>query len=186
MNKNQIMIIEVSDQYVNYMTSFFNNTMLCSKEKTRKHRRKYIGVILKINNYNYFAPLSSPKASDYQSNGDIKKSTISVLRMTKFYKNKLILLGTIKLNNMFPVPDSEIDYYDANHESDQKYKTLIMDELKWIKNHSTLIYKRARILYEYKCNENNIIDETNIKFLNSIISFKKAEEKCKEYSNNAA
>ena len=186
MDKKQIMIMEVSDQYINYMMRFFNNTMLCNKEKTRKHSRKYKGIILTINNYNYFAPLSSPKASDYKPNGEIKKSTISVLRITKIFKNKLILLGTIKLNNMIPVPDSEINYYDANEESDQKYKNLIMDELVWINKNTILIYKRAHILYEYKSKEKDIINETSVKFFNSIMPFKEAEEKCEEYSHIAA
>ncbi len=186
MNLQKIIIIEVSDQYINYMMNFFKNTMLSNKEKTRVHPRKYIGVILKVNNFNYFAPLSSPKPSDYNSNGSIKKSTYSILRITKTSKNKLVLIGTIKLNNMIPVPLSEINYYNTAEESDVKYKSLIFDELKWIKKNTDLIYKKAKYLYTIKINESTIINGNNMKFLKSIMPFKEAEEKCEEYSHIAA
>ena len=45
--------------------------------------RKYLGVVLKINDFEYFAPLSSPKATDYiykKGIKYIKKNTIPIIR----------------------------------------------------------------------------------------------------------
>ncbi len=120
-------LIEVTDQYINYMKKFFHITMLDNKAKKRNHGRKYIGIIISINNINYFAPLSSPKKSDYDNLGNIRKSSSIILKMVKNYSKKPQLLGTIKLNNMIPVPDSEIILYDLNNEKDKKYKNLIID-----------------------------------------------------------
>lgn len=129
----RIKIVEVSDKYINYMKNYFYETMMDNKTNYRKHSRKYIGVVLKINNYNYFAPLSSPKKSDYLNNGNIRKSSTIVLRMVE---NKLdgsnVLLGSIKLNNMLPVPDTEINVYDLDNEIDINYKNLVFNELLWI------------------------------------------------------
>ena len=100
--------------------------MLDNKENSRKNTRKYLGIIISINGINYFAPLSSPKKSDYDLNGEIKKSSSIILRMVKDYSSKPQLLGTIKLNNMIPIPDSEIIYYDLSKETNIKYKNLVI------------------------------------------------------------
>ena len=68
-------LIEVSDRYVNYLKQFFYSTMLDNKEERRKHGRKYLGIIISINSINYFAPLSSPKQSDFDKYGNIRKSS---------------------------------------------------------------------------------------------------------------
>ena len=63
-------IYEIKDNYVEYLriTKGFNK-VYDPKILVRSHERKYIGIVLKINNYNYFAPFSSPKKSDYNMQG---------------------------------------------------------------------------------------------------------------------
>lgn len=78
-----IKIVEVSDVYINYMKQFFLKTMMDNKIDARIHSRKYIGIVLNIDKYRYFAPLSSPKKSDYSRNGNIRKSSPIVLRMVE-------------------------------------------------------------------------------------------------------
>ena len=89
------------------------------------------------------------------------------------------LLGTIKLNNMIPVPSTEIINYNLNLEKDKKYKNLVINELRWIQKNTSKITKAAQNVYNIKMNENKNINSKNERFLNSIISFKEAEEKCK-------
>lgn len=171
-------LIEISDEYIEYMKKFFEN-ILDNKMNSRKHGRKYLGVIMNINNQDYFAPLSSPKKSDYNTDGSIKNSTIIVLRMITKKNSKEHLLGTIKLNNMIPVPSTEIINYNLNLEKDKKYKNLVINELRWIQKNTSKITKAAQNVYNIKMNENKNINSKNERFLNSIISFKEAEEKCK-------
>jgi len=174
-------IIEVSDDYINYMKSFYSSTMMDNKEGKRKHGRKYIGVVFEINGFKYFAPMSSPKPSDYLGDGTIRKSSRTVLRIIDTITTTPKLLGTLKINNMLPIPDSEIIEYDIASEPDLKYKDLVSDELIWIQRNTTRILAAAKLLYSIKTNEKNNINDGNIKFYQSIMPFKDAEEKCLAY-----
>lgn len=94
----------VSDEYIRYLR--VDNQIIHvfdNKEGYRTHDRKYVGVVISINDYQYFAPLSSPKNSDY-INGQIRHSNKSIMRMTKNESGNPVLLGTLKLLNMIPVP----------------------------------------------------------------------------------
>lgn len=93
-------LFEVTDAYINYMKQWFYKTMMDNKENFRRHSRKYLGIVLEINDYKYFAPLSSPKPSDYLEDGSIRKSSSVILRMVKDYNTFPQLLGTIKLNKL--------------------------------------------------------------------------------------
>lgn len=171
-------LFEVTDAYINYMKQWFYKTMMDNKENFRRHSRKYLGIVLEINGYKYFAPLSSPKPSDYLEDGSIRKSSSIILRMVKDYNTFPQLLGTIKLNNMLPVPESEIHLYDLENEVDIKYKNLVIDELEWVQHNTSKILEGAKRIYNSKINDATSRNEKNAKFLDSIMPFKDAEEKC--------
>lgn len=84
---------------------------------------------------------------------------------------------------MLPVLKSEVELYDINSESDEKYKQIILDEIRWIKRNYNIIVKNAKKLYDLKNNESAIINEKNKKFFNSILNFKEAEEICLKYNS---
>ncbi len=148
-----IRIVEINEEYVNYLKKFFFSTMLDNKVNVRKRSRKYVGILIHISDYNYFAPLSSPKLSDYNSDETIKKSTIIVFRMIDKSKGNTRLLVLIKLNNMIPVPDESILEYDVDKELDLTYKALVQDELTCIQRNTTRIQQAAKRLYYLKINE---------------------------------
>ena len=54
----------VTDEYINYLRQF-DNKVYDNKEDKRKVMRKYLGIVLTINEMNYYIPMSSPKKSDY-------------------------------------------------------------------------------------------------------------------------
>lgn len=174
-------IVEINDKYINYLKMYFSDYLLDNKEDKRYHNRKYIGVVFKIGNLNYFAPLSSPKKSDYNSDGTIKKSTLALIRISYNYNKRLELLGKIKLNCMIPVPNNEIINYNINNENNKKYKDLIINELLWLQRNETLVIESAEKLYKLKCNEEEYINDKNYKFYKSIIPFKDVEKLYKEY-----
>lgn len=173
-------IVEISDEYINYMKQFFMATMMDNKVESRKYSRKYVGVVLEVNDLKYFVPMSSPKVSDYNLDGTIRASSTIILRMVKKSKHPL-LLGTLKLNNMIPVPESEIIEYDLNNEPDAIYKNLVADELIWIQRNTMRIINAANLIYQIKLHESNNINERNKKFYKSIMPFKDAEEKSLKY-----
>lgn len=82
---------------------------------------------------------------------------------------------------MLPVPDSEVNEYDLNNETDLKYKSLILNEIVWIEKNTNFIVKSAKQLYDLKIHETENINESNKLFYSSIIPFKDAEKKFLEF-----
>ena len=89
MKKEKLYFYEVSDKYIEYL-SRYDKRIMYSKVETRKFKRKYIGILLRINEVNYIAPLSS-----YKEKHDNMKDEIDFIKIG----NKAV----INLNNMFPV-----------------------------------------------------------------------------------
>ena len=175
----ELKLYEISEKYINYLKNE-EPLVFSAKEDNRNHTRKYLGVVYTINNYNYYIPLSSPKDTDYQIiNGKrtIRKSIIPIMRIT--HKNTddiLELKGTLKLNNMIPVPKSELSLYDAEHEHDTFYKSLIQKELLFIRKNQHKIIQNAKVLYKQK-KENS----PSIGYLKSTVDFSLLEKKHDEF-----
>ncbi len=125
-DKLKLYVIDIN--YIKYLQQFDKQVLFGDSEHYIKER-KYLGVVLKIDNYEYFAPLSPPKESDYfykQREKLIRKSSMTIIRLVS---DKGVLLGKIKLNNMIPVPKECLTLYDLDNEPDTKYKDLVTDEL---------------------------------------------------------
>ena len=76
-------LYSISDEYVEWLREDFPN-VYSNKVNTSTHTRKYLGVVLHIDRYNYYIPMSSPKNSDYQIAGKdkvIRKSIIPIIRI---------------------------------------------------------------------------------------------------------
>ena len=168
-------IIDVDDKYVEWLRETFPS-VLDPKLFKRRHSRKYVGIIFQISEFNYFAPFSSPKKKDYTKDGLIKKNSIFSLYMVKDGTDgRKILLGTIKLTNMIPVPDEYIRSYDVENEIDKAYKRLVLDEIKWIQKNQDTIIKKAKTIYYFKKNEEKNCNASNLKIYNSILPFELIE-----------
>ena len=87
-----------------------------------------------------------------------------------------VLLGTIKLINMIPVPMKYVDGYSIDNEPDSCYKDLVSDEFKWISENQGLITKKAKQLYNFKNNEHKLRNEENGKVYDAILPFKDIEK----------
>ncbi len=171
----KLKLYTVDDKYIDYLIKFDDNIMYRSGANY-KQKRKYVGVVLGINGYKYFAPLSSPKNSDYfYKNGDkfIRKSIIPLVRLVT---SDGILLSKVKLDSMIPVPDECLTLYDYDNEPDTKYQSLIAKEIICLRKSRELILKNARILYNQKTKH-----YPNIGYLGSTVDFKKLEIACDKY-----
>ena len=101
-------LYSVSDKYIKYLRQF-ENKIYDNKEEIRTHERKYLGIVLTVNGFNYYIPMSSPKKSDYLDfeKKIIRKDTKTIIRIHeggRFY-------GTLKISNMIPVPITELEPY---------------------------------------------------------------------------
>lgn len=114
-----------------------------------KNRIKpYIGIILVLNDYKYYVPVSSVKSKHYKM-----KDSIDLYKIE--YKEKI--LGVLNINNMIPIKDEyvkelkyrEIEKYRNfnSNEEKQKYISLLETELKIINKRTKEITENARKLY---------------------------------------
>ena len=104
-----------------------SNAPLFFRKTTRVHTRKYVGIVLRLENYHYYIPMSSPKETDYQIAGVnkvIKKSIVPIIRIVvKNSKGQRELKETLRISHMIPVPPSELLLYDINAKLLYKQKT---------------------------------------------------------------
>lgn len=141
----------VSDRYIEYLRKF-DYRIYDNKKKQRTHERKYVGVVITINDFNYYIPMSSPKKSDYIDfeNKIIRKDTKTIIRM----HDKKRLYGTLRISNIIPVPLFEL-----------KYKDVILSELRYIKSNSKKIIKYANLIYNQK------IKNVDAEYLKNTVNF---------------
>ena len=163
-------LYSISDDYIEYLRKVFPR-VYSNKIANRKHTRKYLGVVVKLNDFNYYIPLSSPKdAHDYITlNGKkvIRKDSIIVIRMVV----KGTLKGTLQIGTMIPVPNKALIQYNLQDEQDISYKELVQDEIIFIRKNTNRIIKTAKLLYSKKTkgtHKNPVIDK--------VLDFKSIEE----------
>lgn len=100
----------------------------------KKVRRPFVGIIFKVKNIMYFAPLSSPKAKHLNMNDKID--------FLKINKGKL---GAINFNNMVPVLENNINKIELNYLN--KYDRLLIQQINWLNLHREKIYQKSSDLY---------------------------------------
>ena len=168
-------LYSISDEYIKYLRKF-ESKVYDNKEELRTYKRKYLGIVLTINGFNYYIPMSSPKKSDYvdYENKIIRHDTKTIIRV----QNSGRLYGTLRISNMIPVPITELEPYILADEKDPKYKQVILGELRYIDSNSDKIIKYAKIVYNQK-----IKKIENIGYIKNTVDFKLLEEKCKEYNS---
>ena len=133
---DNIKFYEVSEDYVDYLVPHAPH-LFRNKKQGQQNSRKYIGVVLHINEMNYFAPLSSFKDKHHKMN-----ETLDLIKIKNY--------SVINLNNMFPVPEDCYFYVDISKECNLKYKSLLLAEYRFIKSIQNKIRKNATILYNLK------------------------------------
>ena len=166
-------LYSVSDKYINYLRQF-DDKIYDNKEEIRTHERKYLGVVLNVNGFNYYIPMSSPKKTDYINIDKkvIRKDTKTIIRLHEGGR----LYGTLRISNMIPVPITELEPYIISSENDLKYKELILGELRYINNNSNKIIKYAKIVYDQK------VKNIDIDYIKNTVNFRLLEEKLKEWN----
>ena len=153
---------EVDGEYIKYLR--VNGDQKIPNIEYEKHKKFFCGIVLTINNFNYFAPVSSYN----------KKVHTSFLIMDKDRETKeLKAISSLRFSFMFPCPIEYLSQKDFSKE-DEKYKILLRKELHYCNTNREKIKKMANEVYRLGLNEKN-----RQKF--NICDFKKLEEKCLEY-----
>lgn len=155
-------IYYISENYINYLRQFDSNVAY-NKNTTRP----YIGIVYTYNNYNYFAPLASPKPKHI----DINPKSFDI------FKIKEGELGVVNINNMIPTPIEELTEVLPTVK-DKKYKKMLEGQLTFLNNHKAELLKKINLfqnMYRKGHLSKNILDRC--------CNFLLLEEKFKEYNN---
>lgn len=111
--------------------------MFRNAKSGQKHTRKYIGVVLRVGSFDYFAPLSSFKEKHRRM-----KDGLDFIKVKDY--------AVINLNNMFPVPPDCCHRVDFSAEPDRRYRDLLQAEYRAVKPLQDKIRKNAANLYKHK------------------------------------
>lgn len=159
---DNIKLYEIDEKYIDYLLPMAPH-LFQNKKPGQQNTRKYIGVILIVNGFEYFAPLSSFKEKHKRM-----QESLDFLKIKHY--------SVINLNNMFPVPKGVYTYVDIAKERNPKYKALLLNEYRYIKSVQEKIRKNAVTLYKHKNKEGNataLAQRCN--------DFKQLEKACEQY-----
>ena len=158
----RLRIYEVKTEYVDYLSQNHDHLYY---DKAGKNKRKYIGIVMEINGYKYFAPLSSFKDKHKRI-----KEGVDFIKIKDY--------AVININNMIPVPDGVFYSPDINAEKDLHYRYLLQAESREINRQKNRILKNAQIVYTHKKKYGKstlLAKRTN--------DFEKLEKLCKKYKS---
>jgi len=156
----KIYLCVINDDYIDYLHNIDNKVL-----ENKINRRKYVGILFEIDDKKYYAPLASPKPK----HKNIKNTAPDIVKIDGGK------LGVINLNNMIPVPDSEVNIIDIEGIADEKYKNLLRDQAKFISLHKKEIIKKAERLYKI------VISGKQPELNQRCCNYKLLELKCIEY-----
>lgn len=128
----------IDPSYYQYLSKIDNKIAQSNK---RKGRRPFVGVIIRIEEVAFFAPLTSPKVKHKKM-----KNTVD------FHKMDGGNLGAINFNNMIPIPEEcavkiDLKILLTDMEEDKKYKLLMQNQKDWCNLHKETLQKKGEKLY---------------------------------------
>ena len=160
-------IVIVNSDYCDYLRRYDNKV---AYNKNEKELRPFIGILFKIDTYEYFAPLSSPKPKH--------KSMKNTLDFLKIKKGEL---GAVNFNNMIPVNPTNYALIDLDKKSltvnELKYQKLLKEQLAWLNANYNQVKNKSFKLYQLY-NDGRLPQNIRLRCCN----FKLLEEKCAEYN----
>ena len=160
----------ISGKYYSYLRAFDNRIPNTENEKSN---RPFIGIVLDINNYKYYAPLTSPK-----------KKHLKMKNQIDFLKINNGLWGAINFNNMIPVLKNDINeinlkILENDIKSEKEYKNLLINQLRWCNSNNKKIIANAEKLHNF------VFSKSENKSLRSrCCNFPVLEEACNNYKIN--
>ena len=155
----------VNEDYIDYLSQFDSHVSWNKEQK-----RLYVGIVLRVENYLYFAPLYS-----YKVGYDKYKDNPSFIRVQD-RKGKNVSI--IRFSEMLQVPEVAIQLLDFNSRG-EKYRDLLQAESNFINDNKNVIYLKAKKIYK------NVV-HIKVPFFSSIsCDFELLEQKLKEYVGDA-
>lgn len=152
---------EVDADYINYLSKIDSRVPLVDYSATSSHDKFLCGIVLTINEHDYFAPISSFTK---------QQRTNILIRNTQDR-----VLASIRLSFMIPIPSGVATLKDINAEQSQSYKFLLYNELRFCNKNADYIRQRAKIIYDAVTVKKNPFMQKNC------CDFKALESACNQY-----
>ncbi|MCI9063581.1 MAG: type III toxin-antitoxin system ToxN/AbiQ family toxin [Clostridia bacterium] len=173
MKNNKLKWYIANKDYVKYLKEYDNKVEDIDYGSKLK---PYIGIIIEINKFNYYVPISSVKEKHYNIKEDM--DFIKIMKDDK-------ILGVLNLNNMIPISNRNVSlleyrdiekYRDFSSEKEKNlYVSFLNFELRLINQKAEKIRKSALKLYREKSNN------PSSKISKRCCDFKLLEEKSELY-----
>lgn len=154
-------LYRIRDEYYELLHKHDSKVLYNKNEK-----RPYVGVVLKINHFNYYIPLSSPKPKHK-----------SMKNNKDFIKLDGGKLGALNINCMIPVDTKNLIKFDINKE-EPRYRDLLRNQLDVLKSLKDTIIKNSQYIYSI---HNMKADDLTIyqkNILKRCCNFKQLEHVC--------
>ena len=169
--KDKLYFITLTSNYLKYLGIYENKVSL-------KANRPFIGIVFKVNNKEYFAPLSSPKEKHKGMKTNID-----------FFKIDKGNLGIINFNNMIPVINNDICRNKLDLEmlskslntDDIKYFRLLKNQLEYCEKNKNIILAKAEKIYNIFTKNLEKLSESQKKMYRRVNNFKVLEHASKEF-----
>lgn len=169
--KDKLYFITLTSNYLKYLGIYENKVSL-------KANRPFIGIVFKVNNKEYFAPLSSPKEKHKRMKTNID-----------FFKIDKGNLGIINFNNMIPVINNDICRNKLDLEmlskslntDDIKYFRLLKNQLEYCEKNKNIILAKAEKIYDIFTKNLDKLSESQKKMYRRVNNFKVLEHASKEF-----
>ena len=159
-------VYRIKDEYISYLRSKEQQIL-----KNKNGKRPYVGVILMINNFNYYVPLSSPKP---------KHKTMK--NSKDFHKIAGGTYGAINFNKIIPVPNECIISFRFENEENKEYRSLLQNQYKVISTLEEIIKKKSEMIYKLFHTNDEDLTSADLKIKYRCCDFDLLEQMCKEYN----
>jgi protein AbiQ len=134
-----------------------------SQPSEYNERRPYLGIAIKINKYNYFAPLEHPRP-----NHKNLKSNVHI------FKIKNGDYGLVAFNNMIPIDKNQLINFDFKNEN-VIYREILENQFRYCDDNKEKIFQQAVNTYD------KVVNKKQEFFIKVCCDFKKLEDLCENY-----
>ena len=165
-------IYHVQQEYIRYLRQFDKKVTII---KDTGNARPYVGIVFQINGLNYFAPFSSPEKDDDGNLIVEYKNYFNKNNVPTYERIDDLKYGVILINNMIPIMESQLIYFDIDGIQDEKYKSILKDEFIYCNDNKERIINKAKKLYKL------VTNYKQVHFVKLSCDFKLLEQKCLEY-----
>ena len=159
---NQLDFYEVSADYIAYLLKFDSKVPHIDYSEASKHDKFMCGIVLFVNGYDYFAPISSFA---------VQQRTNMVITNEKGKS-----ISSIRFSFMIPIPQGVATPKSIKCEPSPEYRRLLNLELRFCRKNEKAIRRMAKHIY------NSVVNVKDPIMVKNCCNFSKLETACANYN----